>query len=101
MASIVIKGVYATKSALETAQAETAEAGDTYIVGSKIPYNLYTFTNGAFVKGDAVSNSATDVKASPVEDVYKMKFVGEDGKTVMIRRGLHLGEIHFYVPLED
>ena len=51
MANIAILGVYSSKSALDTAEKSTASAGDTYIVGSKIPYDLYTFTRGEFKKG--------------------------------------------------
>ncbi len=100
MANIVIKGVYATKSALDTAELENATAGDTYIVGSKIPYNLYTYdsTKSAFVKGDAVSNSASDLKEIPIADLCNLSFKATDGKTLKIRKGLHLGEIHLYVP---
>ena len=61
MANIVIKGVYTSKSALDTAEKATASAGDTYIVGSKIPYDLYTFASGEFKKGDAVSNVVGDL----------------------------------------
>ena len=61
MANIVIKGVYASKSALDTAELSTAENGDTYIVGSKIPYDLYTFNGTAFKKGDKVSDVAKDL----------------------------------------
>ena len=99
MASVVIKGVYTSKSALDTAEKATASAGDTYIVGSKIPYDLYTFTSGSFVKGDKVSDTASDLtKDIPVSDLYDLAFTGDDGKTLKIRKGLHIGEIHFYVP---
>ena len=108
MANIVIKGVYESKTALETAEAATAVAGDTYIVGTKCPYDLYTFTSGAFKKGEPVGTKATlniyidDVNQDiPVSKVTEIPFKGNDGKTLKIRKGLHLGEIHFYVPAED
>lgn len=59
MANIVILGVYETKSALDTAELAGASAGDTYIVGSKVPYDLYTFASGAFKKGDKVGTVET------------------------------------------
>ena len=67
MANIVILGVYASKTALDTAEAATASNGDTYIVGSKIPYDLYTYSSSktAFVKGDKVSNVVGDL-STPV-----------------------------------
>lgn len=65
MANIVILGVYTSKTALDTAEAGTATAGDTYLVGSKIPYDLYTFKSGAFKKGDTVSNVVGDL-STPV-----------------------------------
>lgn len=105
----VIKGVYETKNALDAAELENAQNGDTYIVGTKIPYNLYSFNGTAFVKGKAVSDSASDLSGvtiddvntdTPVEKLFTFPFKGEDGKTVMVRKGLHLGEIHFYRPTE-
>ena len=106
MANIVIKGVYATKSALDAAEAATAVAGDTYMVGSKCPYDMYKFVSSAFVKqSEAVGTKSTlsisidDVNQDiPVADLYDIPFKGSDGKTLKIRKGLHLGEIHFYVP---
>ena len=107
MANVVILGVYTTKAALDTAEKESATAGDTYIVGSKIPYDLYTFASGEFKKGAKVSNSASDLSGVTIDDVntdtsveklYSFPWKGEDGKTLKVRKGLHLGEIHFYVP---
>lgn len=110
MANIVILGVYTTKSALDTAEKASASAGDTYIVGSKIPYDLYTFTSGEFKKGDTVSNVVGDLKTPvsiddvtediPINKLYTTQFVAADGKTLMVRKGLHIGEIHLYVPSE-
>lgn len=107
MANIVILGVYASKTALDTAEKATASAGDTYLVGSKCPYDLYKFTSGEFEKGEAVGTKETlditieDVNEDiPVSSLYNIPFKGEDGKTLKIRKGLHLGEIHFYVPAE-
>ena len=106
MANIVIKGVYATKPALDTAEAATAEAGDTYMVGSKCPYDMYKFVSDAFVKqSDKVGTKGTlsisidDVNQDiPVAELFDIPFKGSDGKTLKVRKGLHLGEIHFYVP---
>ena len=101
MAATVILGVYATKSALDSAHSSSNTKGDTYIVGSGIPYDLYSWSGSAFVKGDKVSDKATDLTTDiPVEDVTNLTFAGADGKTLKIRKGLHLGEIHFYVPAE-
>lgn len=110
MANIVILGVYETKTALDTAEKATASNGDTYIVGSKIPYDLYTYNSSktAFVKGDKVSNVASDMTTPvsiddvtadiPVSKLFDVAFKGADGKTLKVRKGLHMGEIHFYVP---
>ena len=101
MANIVIKGVYTTKAALDSAELATASNGDTYIVGSKIPYDLYTYSSSktAFEKGSAVSNMAKDLNTqTDIDDLYSLEFIGEDGKTLKVRKGLHLGEIHLYVP---
>ena len=96
-----ILGVYETKSALDSAKKASAKEGDTYMVGSGIPYDLYTFTGSDFAKGDKISDSAEDLTTSiPVDELYNLSFEGKDGKTLKIRRGLHLGEIHFYVPAE-
>ena len=56
MANLVILGVYSSKSALDTAELASASNGDTYIVGSKSPYDLYTYssTKTAFEKGEKV-----------------------------------------------
>ena len=51
MADVVIKGVYATKTALDTAHPSGNTNGDTYIVGSKCPYDLYSWSGSAFTKG--------------------------------------------------
>lgn len=84
MANIVIKGVYTTKTALDTAELATASNGDTYIVGTKIPYDLYTYSSSktAFQKGDAVSNvvgdlstdvTISDITVTPnVSDMYSV-----------------------------
>ena len=108
MANIVILGVYATKTALDTAEKASASAGDTYIVGSKIPYDLYTFTSGEFKKGNKVSDKASELSTPvSIDDVtadiavsklYNIPFKGPNGETLKIRKGLHLGEIHFYKP---
>lgn len=107
MANVVIKGVYTSKTALDTAELATAENGDTYIVGSKIPYDLYTYSSSktAFQKGKAVGRledfdiSIDDVTEDiPVSKLFTTPFKGEDGKTLKVRKGLHLGEIHLYVP---
>jgi len=110
MANIVILGVYETKSALDTAEKATASNGDTYIVGTKIPYDLYTYSSSktAFEKGDKVSNKASDMTTPvsiddvtadiPVNKLFDVPFKGADGKTLKVRKGLHMGEIHFYVP---
>lgn len=98
---MVIKGIYATKSALDTAELSGAKKNDSYMVGSGTPYTIYTYDGSAFKKGEQISNEAKDLSDTPVADVFEMKFKGEDGKMVMIRKGLHLGEIHFYRPTED
>ena len=110
MANIVILGVYTTKAALDTAEKATANNGDTYIVGSKIPYDLYTYnsTKTEFVKGDKVSNKASDMSTPvsiddvtadiPISKLYTVTFKADDGKNLKVRKGLHLGEIHLYVP---
>ena len=111
MANIVIKGVYATKTALDTAELAEASNGDTFIVGSKIPYDLYTYSSSksAFQKGDKVSNDASDLSGVEIDDVnvdipvaklFGLQFKGADGKTLMVRKTLHLGEIQFYTPVE-
>ena len=67
MANVVIKGVYTSKTALDTAELATASAGDTYIVGSKIPYDLYTYdsTSTSFKKGNKVSDKVSEL-STPV-----------------------------------
>lgn len=112
MANVVILGVYDSKSALDTAKLASATNGDTYIVGTKIPYDMYTYNSSksAFVKGNKVSDKASelstpvsidDVTADiPIAKLYDTPFEGEDGKTLKVRKGLHLGEIHLYVPAE-
>lgn len=98
MANIVILGVYATKTALDTAEKSTASNGDTYIVGSKIPYDLYTYssTKTAFVKGDPVSNVAGDLKSVSIDDVtedipmsklFTLEFT-ENGKDYKVREAV-------------
>ena len=90
MANIVIKGVYATKSALDTAELAAAEAGDTYIVGSKIPYDLYTFKSGSFKKGDKVSNVMEDLTTPaeyPIAKMFCITFKDGD-KTYKLRENV-------------
>ena len=78
MANIVILGVYTSKTALDTAEAATASAGDTYLVGTKIPYDLYTFKSSAFTKGDKVSNVVSDLSTPvTIEDVTEAPTVTE------------------------
>lgn len=107
MANFVILGVYETKTALDTAELASASNGDTYLVGSKSPYTSYTYssTKTAFQKGVEVGRkddfdiSIDDVTEDiPVSKLYNIPFKGDDGKTLKVRKGLHIGEIHFYVP---
>ncbi len=94
MANIVILGVYESKSALDTAEAATASAGDTYIVGSKCPYDLYTFTSGAFKKGEAVGTKGTlDIGIDDVNEDIPLSSLGsitfKDGsKTMRLRKAI-------------
>ena len=103
MANIVILGVYTSKTALDTAEAATASAGDTYIVGTKVPYDLYTFKSGAFTKGDKVSNVVSDLSTPvTIEDVTETPTVTEmfgvtwkDGsKTYKLRQTVGRGRRH-------
>lgn len=107
MANMVLKGVYETKAALDTAKLETAVNGDSYLVGAKCPYDIYTYSSSktAFVKGVAVGRktdfdiSIDDVSEDiPIEKLYTTTFKAADGKNLKVRKGLHLGEIHLYVP---
>lgn len=96
-----ILGVYETVTALNTAHSTGNNNGDTYIVGTKCPYTLYSWNDSSFKKGETVSDTASELSAEiPVDDLYNLSFQGNDGKTLKIRKGLHLGEIHFYVPVE-
>lgn len=106
MANFVISGVYASSSALPTGESAPAN-GTNYLVGTKSPYDIYTYqTSGTkYVKGEKVGRkgdldiSISDVNQDiPVSSLYNIPFKGADGKTLKIRKGLHLGEIHFYVP---
>ena len=106
MANIVISGVYASTSALPTGES-APENGTNYLVGSKCPYDIYTYqTSGTkYVKGEKVGTKGTldisvdDVNQDiPVAKIFDIAFKGPDGKTLKVRKGLHLGEIHFYVP---
>lgn len=107
MANMVLKGIYESKAALDTAQLETASSGDSYLVGTKCPYDIYTYTPSktAFVKGVAVGRktdfdiSIDDVTEDiPIAKLYDTTFKAADGKNLKVRKGLHLGEIHLYVP---
>ena len=106
MANLVISGVYANTSALPTGESAPAN-GTSYLVGSKCPYDVYTYqTSGTkYVKGAKVGRKTDfDITIDDVtEDIavsklYEIPFKGVDGKTLKVRKGLHLGEIHFYVP---
>lgn len=106
MANLVISGVYASTSALPTGDSAPAN-GTSYLVGSKCPYTVYTYqTSGTkYVKGVDVGRltdfdiTIDDVTEDiPVSKLYTTPFKGSDGKTLKVRKGLHLGEIHFYVP---
>lgn len=111
MANTVILGVYDTVNALNTAHASDNTNGDTYLVGTKIPYLLYKWNGSSFVKGNKVSDvvgdlstpvTVDDVTADiPVEKLYEIEFKGKDDKTLMIRKGLHMGQIQFYVPMSE
>ena len=96
-----ILGIYSTKSALDSAHSTGNTDGDTYIVGSGIPYTMYKWNGSSFVKGNTVSDTWDDLTTDiPISDLYSMAFKADDGKTLKVRKGLHLGEIHLYVPAE-
>ena len=106
MANLVISGVYASTSALPTGDSAPAN-GTSYLVGSKCPYDVYTYqTSGTkYVKGVTVGRktdfdiSIDDVTEDiPISKLYALEFKAADEKTLMVRKGLHLGEIHLYVP---
>jgi len=106
MANLVISGVYASTSALPTGDSAPAN-GTSYLVGTKCPYDVYTYqTSGTkYVKGVQVGRKTDfditidDVTEDiPVSKLYTTPFKGEDGKTLKVRKGLHLGEIHLFVP---
>lgn len=108
MANLVISGVYSASSSLPTGSSAPAN-GTSYLVGTKCPYDVYTYqTSGTkYVKGEQVGRktdfaiSIDDVTEDiPVAKLYETPFKGEDGKTLKVRKGLHLGEIHLYVPAE-
>ena len=108
MANLVISGVYAASSSLPTGDSAPAN-GTSYLVGTKCPYDVYTYqTSGTkYVKGVQVGRltdfdiSIDDVTEDiPISALYTTPFVAGDGKTVKVRKGLHLGEIHLYVPAE-
>lgn len=75
MANVVINGIYSSKSVLDAAEAATAEAGDSYLVGTKMPYDLYTYSGRAFKKIDKVSTVSSE-EAGPAEvqksDLFKI-----------------------------
>lgn len=108
MANLVLKGVYATKAALDTAELATASAGDCWLVGSKCPYDVYKYsaTDTAFKKESGQVGRKTDFDITiddvsediPIAKLYEIPFKAADGKTLKVRKGLHLGEIHLYVP---
>jgi len=108
MANLVISGVYAASSSLPTGDSAPAN-GTSYLVGTKCPYDVYTYqTSGTkYVKGVQVGRktdfdiSIDDVTEDiPISKLYTTAFTAGDGKTVKVRKGLHLGEIHLYVPAE-
>ena len=108
MANLVISGVYAASSSLPTGTSAPAN-GTSYLVGTKCPYDVYTYqTSGTkYVKGVQVGRltdfavSIDDVTEDiPISKLYTTPFKAGDGKTVKVRKGLHLGEIHLYVPAE-
>ena len=81
MADTVILGVYATKSALDSAHGSGNTKGDSYIVGSKCPYALYTWSGSDFTKGVAVGTKAT--LSIGIDDVNEsIAFSSLVGKTI-------------------
>ena len=97
MADTVIKGVYATKSALDTAHAADAAAGDQYIVGSKCPYDLYTFKTSAFSKTGTVDFTPTGY-VQPIANLYTSQWESANGNIMKVRKGWHIGKIELYKP---
>lgn len=62
MDNIAIKGIYSTKKILDTAELADAEAGDAYMVGTKVPYDLYIYSGKAFVKKGTITNETNETK---------------------------------------
>lgn len=83
MANLVILGVYSTKTALDTAELASASNGDTYIVGSKSPYDLYTYSSSktAFQKGEKVGRVG-DLDISINDVTESIAFSDILGKTI-------------------
>lgn len=95
-----IKGLVATYGDLSKYSAK-AKQGDTYLVGDSVPFTLYSYNTSkeGWIKGDTVSTKAVDLTTRiHVNDLPKLVFEAHDGKTLMIRKGIRLGEIHFYTP---
>lgn len=107
MANLVLLGVYTSKAALDAAEL-TPSNGDCYLVGSKCPYDVYKYVTAdtAFKKQTEQVGRLTDFDITiddvtediPVSKLYTTPFKADDGKTLKVRKGLHLGEIHLYVP---
>lgn len=111
MADPKLKGIYATVTALNQAHSTGNTKNDEYLVGTDFPYHLYVWDGSKFVKVHAVSWKDSDLDLVSIENVtsdfdieqlYQMRFTGDDGKPIMIRqRPLHIGEIEMYVPNDD
>ena len=91
MSNVSIQGIYSSKSVLDTAEAPTAKAGDAYLVGSKMPYELYIFKNGSFRKSGKVSDDSKDLGMSlSVSDLMDLTF-SDNGQMYKLRRTVGRG----------
>ena len=93
---IVIQGIYSTKTILDSAEKATAENGDAYIVGKKMPYDLYVFDSGVFRKEGKVGIAG---ETPELKDLFSVTFKDGDNSYRLRRstgRGLRQDTFELY-----
>lgn len=95
---MIIKGIYDSQEALKK-DAAKAKRGNCFAVGKQTPYKIFKYNGEKFEEVGTLSENGTDIEM-PIENLFQMRFKAHDGSTLMVRKGIRVGEVQIYTPAE-
>lgn len=95
---MIIKAIYETQEALKK-DASKAKRGNAFAVGKQTPFKIMRYNGEKFEEVGTLSEDGADIEM-PIEKLFSMRFVAPDGTTLMVRKGVRVGEVQIYTPAE-